>query len=157
MLGPELVALDPLAARLGVAGVEVEPMRAGDQRQGLVEVGPQLVGVRALPRIVAGDARPPPIGLAGALEAADVVALPAMERNSDGAKCLDRPVNAHTDLGILIACQLISLFDTRGSSHPATPVSGTILQYFVVRFSPATAAPFRLWHGPPRVRQCALV
>ena len=55
VLGLERVALDLLAAGLGVAGVEVEPVRAGDQRQGLVEVGPELVRRAGLAGIVAGD------------------------------------------------------------------------------------------------------
>ena len=49
VLGADLVALDELAAELAVERVQVEAMRPGDERRAPVEVGPQLVGVRALP------------------------------------------------------------------------------------------------------------
>ena len=54
MLGLELVALDLLAAGLGIDGVQVQPVRAGDQAVGLVQVAAQLVGVARLAGIVAG-------------------------------------------------------------------------------------------------------
>ena len=49
----ERVALDLLAAGLGVAGVEVEPVGAGNQGEGLVQVGPELVGRAGLAGVVA--------------------------------------------------------------------------------------------------------
>ena len=49
VLGLECVALDLPAAGLGIAGVEVQPVRAGQERQSLVQIAAKLVGVRALP------------------------------------------------------------------------------------------------------------
>ena len=83
VLGLERVALDLPAAGLGVAGVEVQAMRAGQERQRLVQVGPQLVGRAGLAGIMAGDRQAAAQLLARVLETADVVALPAVERDRD--------------------------------------------------------------------------
>ena len=84
MFGLESVALDLPAAGLGIAGVEVQAMRAGQERQRLVQVGPELVGRAGLAGIMAGDRQAAAELLAGVLESADVVALPAVQRDRDG-------------------------------------------------------------------------
>ena len=86
MFGLESVALDLAAAGLGIAGVEVQAMRAGQKRQRLVQIGPELVGRACLARIVAGDRQAASQLLAGVLEPADVVALPAVQRDRDGRR-----------------------------------------------------------------------
>ena len=94
----------PLAAGLGVAGVQVQAVRAGDQRQGLVQVGPQLVGRAGLARIIAGDRQAAAQFLARVLESAHVVALPAVQRNGDTRQTLHSPIHVHAPVGILLPC-----------------------------------------------------
>ena len=60
MLGGSCVAVDLFSAGLGVHGVQVQPVPAGDQAEGLVQVGAQFVGRARLAGIVAGGQMPPP-------------------------------------------------------------------------------------------------
>jgi hypothetical protein len=53
------VALDFLPVEVGVAGVEVEAVFAGDERERLVEVGSELGQVAGLAGVVAGGLMPP--------------------------------------------------------------------------------------------------
>ncbi len=78
VLRPQFVALHFLATRLGVDGMQVEPMRAGDQAVGFVQVAAQLVGVAGLAGVVARCRQAPAKLSVGRLEAAHVVALPAV-------------------------------------------------------------------------------
>jgi len=91
--GLDLVALDVLAPRFGVAGVEVEPMRAGDHCQGVVQVGAQLVGRARLARVIARHRQPAANLFAGVLETADIVTLPAVQRDWNLGQPLKRPVD----------------------------------------------------------------
>ena len=74
------VALDLAAAQVRVAGVEIDPVPARDERQRLLEVGAQLFDRAGLARIIAGGldaaAGEHRVGL---FKTAHVVALPAME------------------------------------------------------------------------------
>ena len=81
VLGLEGVALDLSAASLGITGVEVEPMRAGQERQSFVEIGAKLVGGAGLAGIMARDGQSASQFLARVLEPSDVVALPAVQRD----------------------------------------------------------------------------
>ena len=89
VLGLESVALDLPASGLGVAGVEVQTMCAGQERQRLVQVGSQLVGCAGLAGITAGDRQAAPQLLATVLETTDVVSLPAVQRDRDCGQLLD--------------------------------------------------------------------
>ena len=111
MLGPKLVALDLLAAGLGVAGVEVQAVRAGDQREGLVEVGAQFVGRAGLAGIVARDRQAAADRLAGVLEAADVVALPAVERDGDARQPRQGELGVHAERRVAIAGVYVGSLD----------------------------------------------
>ena len=90
MLGLERIALDLPAAGLGVAGVQIQAVRAGNERQGLVQVAAQLVGRAGLAGIIAGDGQAAAQLLADCLKPADVVALPAVQRDRDGGQPLER-------------------------------------------------------------------
>ena len=98
-----------LAAGLGVAGVEVQAMRAGQERQRLVEIGPKLVGRAGLAGIIAGDRQAAADLLAGALEPADVVALPAVERDRDGRE----PRQGRLDIDAPLRVLLLRLVEGR--------------------------------------------
>ena len=76
------VAVDEFAAaKLGVAGVKGDAVLAGDVGEHLLHVGAEFVGVARLAGVVAGDgeAVAEAGGFAQMLEAADIVALPALD------------------------------------------------------------------------------
>ena len=65
----------------------------GIERQRLVQVGAQLVGRAGLARIIARHRQSAANRFAGVLEAADIVTLPAVQRDRNLGKPLKRPVN----------------------------------------------------------------
>ena len=77
------VAVDALAAEVAVEGVQVEAMASGDQREGLFGVGAELLGRARLARIVAGRGQPAAELHPELLEPADVIPLPAVQRDGD--------------------------------------------------------------------------
>src|SRR4051794_29699478 len=85
MFGAERIALDGLAVRFRVNGVEIAAMFAGDKLQGLVDIGAQFVGIACFSRIIAGGLDAAAGQAQIVLETADVVSLPAMERDGDAA------------------------------------------------------------------------
>ena len=72
-----------LAAGLGVGGVEVEAVGAGDEGEGFFEVGAEFVGRAGAAGVSAGDGEAAADGFAGVLEPDDVVALPAVEGDGE--------------------------------------------------------------------------
>ncbi len=111
VLGAELVALDLLAARLGVDRVQVQAVRAGDERVGLVEVRAQLVGVARLARIVARGRDPAGELAAGVLEAADVVALPAVQADLGCGQGGQGRLGVDAEGGVALAGQGVGVRD----------------------------------------------
>ena len=97
----ELVAVSDLAFVDAVAGVEVDAVASRDQRKRKLKVLHELLGSPRLARVVASrlDAAR---RAAGRLKAANVVALPAMQRDSDLAEVLDRLLGVDADLGVLL-------------------------------------------------------
>ena len=74
----QLIALDPHAAGLGIHGVEIDAVLAGEKLQRLLEIGAKLVAVGRAAHVVAGRqdaAREHRV----ALEAGDIIALPAVQ------------------------------------------------------------------------------
>src|SRR5262249_32881048 len=133
MLRAELVALDFLATRFRVDGVEIKPMPAGNEMKRLAEVGPQLVGVASFAGVVAGCLNAAAGQALVALEAADVVALQAMQGYGYPAEDVQRRFDVNAPGGVLLACEGKSLFHRRGhrppqmicriGSAPSTPTS----------------------------------
>src|SRR5262249_9506517 len=103
VLGSESVALDRPAARLGVDGVQVEAVPAGDQAQGFFQVAAQLVGVARLAGVVAGRLDAAAGQAEVVLEAADVVALPAVQGYRDCGEDLQGPVAIDAEGGVALA------------------------------------------------------
>ena len=95
------VALHFLAAKIGVAGVEVEPVFAGDEREGLVEVCPEFVQRAGFAGVVAGglDAAAGQ-ALCGMFGAAHIVALPAVQGYGDGRQFLEGGFGIHAERGV---------------------------------------------------------
>ncbi len=112
--GCDLRPLDRLAAGLQVDGVEAEAVLAGNQAEGLVGVGPQLVG-GAGPAGIVARGHDAAAGQSGrVLEAAHVVALPAVHGDGDAAQFGQRPIRVHAELGVALAGRLVRRFDPGG-------------------------------------------
>ena len=77
-------------------------MRAGEERQRLVQVGAELVGRAGLAGIVAGDRQAAADRLARALEPADVVPLPAVQRDRDGRQPLEGRLDVDAPFRVLL-------------------------------------------------------
>ncbi|MPN32136.1 hypothetical protein SDC9_179612 [bioreactor metagenome] len=99
MLRFEFVAFDFLSVGLGVDRMEVEPLFTRNQRQGLVQVGAEFVGVAGASRIVAGHGDSA-VERAVAFEPGNVVALPAVEADRNLVKPLERRFNVDSQVRI---------------------------------------------------------
>ena len=111
MLGGQFVAIDPLAARLGVAGVQIEAVLSGDEREGLDRVAAQFVGGAGLAGVVARDGQTAAQFLAGLLEPAHVVALPAVQGNGHGGQALQSGGRIDPQRGIALLGGLVGRFN----------------------------------------------
>src|SRR5581483_10777165 len=117
MLGGELVAVDFATGVIGVDGVEVETVAARNEAERLVEVGAELINVAGLARIITSRLNSA-AGQAGSdFEACDVVALPAVQRDSDSAQLLHGPLGGNTKLRIALAGHFIRLLDDATAVH----------------------------------------
>jgi hypothetical protein len=86
MFGADFVAIDFFAAEFAVEGVEVEAVFAGDEGERHFEVGAEFVRGAGLAGVVAGHGDAAAEAFAGVFKAADVVALPAVERDRDAGQ-----------------------------------------------------------------------
>jgi hypothetical protein len=102
MFGANLVAIDALAAEVAVEGVQIEPMRTGNQRKRLVQVGSQLVRRSRLAGIVSRHRQPAAQLFTGVFEAADVVALPTVERDRNRRESLDGRVGVDAECCVTV-------------------------------------------------------
>ena len=103
-----------------VAGVQIDAVLAGNEGEGLVDVGHQLLGRAGLAGIVACrlDAAG---GAQRVLEPAHVVALPTVHRNRYFAKRGDRFLRIDADSGVLFPCSFVC-----GFAHFAFSFSGMV-------------------------------
>jgi len=90
---------------------------ARDDRKRFLEVAPQFIGGARLAGVVAGDGQPAAQFLAGVLEAADIIPLPAVDRNGDLRQLFQGFVRIHTHLGIPFFGELVGLFDVLRIAH----------------------------------------
>ena len=118
----QIVALHATAAGFGVAGVQVQPMSSGNQRQSFVQVRTQFVGRAGLAQVVAGHGQAPAQFLAALLETADIVALPAVQGNRYAGQHTQGRVHIHAELGVVLTRLRKSTFHPPGFvSHRQTP------------------------------------
>ena len=107
--GLELIAVHPRAAGLGIHGVKVDAVPAGEKAQRLLEVGAKLVAVGGAAHVVAR--REDAAGKHGiAFQSGDVIALPAVQRNRRGEQRPDRFVGVHPERGVALAREGIGGF-----------------------------------------------
>ena len=124
MLGLQGVAVHVCIA-LVIAGVDVDLLRAGDEAQGEIHVGAQLLGGAGLAGIVAGGLDAAGQGAAGFLEAGHVVPLPAVNRNRRFVAQLHGFVDVHAVLGIQLLGHLVAFLQI---VHMSSPFCGLIFQ-----------------------------
>ena len=102
----QLVPVYPVAIlKNGIAGVEVHLLGAGAQLQHHVQVSHQLFGSSGAAGIIAGglDATSERLGGIG-IEATDIVALPAVQRNGNVLEFCNRSISIDTKSRIFNFC-----------------------------------------------------
>jgi hypothetical protein len=102
MLRADRIAIDAMRAEFSVERVQVEAMRAGNQRQGLGRVEPELVGRARLAGIVARRGNPSAELTIRVFEARYIVSLPAMERDGDVRELPERSLGIDVQVGVLL-------------------------------------------------------
>ena len=75
-------------------------MLAGNERERVIEIGAKFIGGAGLAGVVAGDGEAAAEFVTRVLETADVVALPAVQRNGDGLQPLERAFGVDAQRGI---------------------------------------------------------
>lgn len=96
----DLVAIHFPAPKLAIHRVKVDAMLARDEGKGLLQVGPQFIRRACLAGIVARDRKSTAQRAAKILESADVVSLPAVERNWNLGKSLKGVIHIHAQSGV---------------------------------------------------------
>ncbi len=117
VLGSDLVAIDGLAAELTVRGVEVEAVRAGNDRERERRIGAQVVGRPRLSWIVASRGEAAAETRAELLEPLDIVALPAVQGDWHRAEARQRRVGIHPGFGVAILGNRVGAIDPSGHHH----------------------------------------
>jgi hypothetical protein len=116
------VAVDALAGgHLQIHGVKIQPMAAGDEGEGLFQVGAKLIGRAGFARIISGNGQPAAKYRAALLKTADVVPLPAMKTDRHGREAGNGGIAVDANVRIALLGDLVGLVDRRrfGSGHSA--------------------------------------
>ncbi len=100
--GFDLVAVDFFSGEFAVEGVEVEAVFTGDEGEGFVEVGAEFVGCACFAGVVAGDGDAAGEGLGSGLEAAYIIALPAVEGDGDFGQFLHGEFGIDSEFGVAV-------------------------------------------------------
>ena len=111
MFGTNLVALDPPPAEIPVPGVQIEPVPARDEREGFGGIAAELVGSAGLSGIVPRRRQPAANLPPARLEPANIVSLPAVNRDRHHRECLQRPVDIHAKPGVLLPRHVVRALD----------------------------------------------
>ena len=110
----EVSPVNRFAAGFRIGGVQVQAVAAGDQRQGLVQVRAEFNRGPGFAEVVAGDGHAAAQLRAGALETADIVALPAMEGEGDSGELLEGAVGVDAQGGVAFFGQGVGALDILG-------------------------------------------
>lgn len=100
MFRTDLVAIDFFAAELAVKRVQIQPVFPRNQRQRLVQIRAEFVRGAGFAGIIPRDRDTAAEALAGVFEAADVVALPAVQGNRDGGESGHGRAGVHAEAGV---------------------------------------------------------
>jgi hypothetical protein len=94
--------------------VQVESVATGDQRKCLLGVGPQLVGRSRLAGIVPGRRQSAAQSGPQLLEPANVVTLPAVQRDRDAGERSERLLDVDSVLGVAVPGGVVGAFNRIG-------------------------------------------
>ncbi len=95
------IAAHDLAVGLGVKRVQVDALHAGKECHHLLQVLPEFIAVAGATGEIAGGHDAATVHCAGFdLEAADIIALPAMERDGNRERARHRRVGIHAQTRI---------------------------------------------------------
>ena len=83
-----------------IAGVEIEPVAAGQQRKRLIQIGAEFIGRAGFAGIVACDGEPAAWFAARIFKTSHIVALPAVEGNGCGGERGERGLGIDTESGV---------------------------------------------------------
>ena len=104
--GPEVIRSDLRAVghlrRVGVHGVEIQPLCAWDERTRLIHVGPKFVGAAGPTGVVSGR-HAAAAGSGTSLETYDIVPLPAMAGDRSPAEGVEGLVGIDAQCGLAFA------------------------------------------------------
>ena len=114
--GVDLIAVHLFAAEFAVASVEVQAMFARDEREGLLQVGAQFIRRPRLAGVIAGGDESAAQRPADIFKAADVIALPAMDRNCDPGKRFKRGCGIHSQRQVAFAGENVGALEVTGGS-----------------------------------------
>ena len=158
----DFVAVHLLAAKFAIHRVEIDAMLAGNQRQRLLQIHSKLVGSTRLAGVFAGDGQPAAgIGPCQTLsrtrqsfvgmffEAADVITLPAVDRDGNLRERFERAGHGHAEGGVTFGGQaegfvnrLVRHDDSRSAACPQIPKSYLSMFSFVNRIGSAMMTVF---------------
>src|SRR6476659_2049287 len=88
VFGPALIALDLLSPIVGIDGVQIQPVLAGNQAQRLVQIRTQLVSATRLAGIIARRLNAAAGQPRRALKTPNIITLPAVQRDADALEGL---------------------------------------------------------------------
>src|SRR5690349_5736961 len=111
MLASQLIPLNAPPAIIGVNRVQVESMAARNQGQSLIHVGPQLIDVSRFTGVIASRLNASSGQPGSAFETADIVPLPAMQRNAGFCQVCQSLLDIHSELRIPLPGQFVCLLD----------------------------------------------
>jgi hypothetical protein len=117
--GVDLVAVDLLAAKLAIEGVEVEPVLARDDGECGVEIAAEFIGSASPTGIVAGHGEAAADRAPLVFKAAHVVALPAVQRHGNLGESGARLVGVHAERLISLAGDLVGGLNLFRGGHAA--------------------------------------
>src|SRR5690242_13317441 len=89
-------------------------MFAGDEREGLSEIAAQFVRCSSFARIIARDSKATAESSVRIFEAADIVALPAMQGNGNARKECESCADINAELGVAFLCESERAFEMLG-------------------------------------------
>jgi len=114
VFGLKFVAFDAFSMSLGIGGMKAQAMFAGDQRECLVKITAQFVRRASFAEIIASDSEAAAESGIWIFKAADVVALPAMERDGNASKLGQGSANIHAETAIAFLCEDERAFEMLG-------------------------------------------
>ena len=110
MVDGNLIAVDFLPTEFAVEGVEVQSMFAGNQRERFIQIRAQFIRGPRFARIVSGRNQSAAEARSCVFEAANVIALPAVEGDGNGGEFFEGLFGIYSGILILALSEFVSAF-----------------------------------------------